>query len=279
MISVDLHSHTKYSHANASVAEMHASALAKKLAVFGFSEHSPRPAGYTYPSDYQERLNANFADYHREVRALRDLDSGAGGGNGMLVLLGLEMDYIRAEEAYVRQICAAEDYDYIIGGLHFLDHWGFDASADDWKDLSEQQAFAYYEHYYEDLFAMSRCGIFHIAAHPDLIKIFSVHVFKRWLQKSASLELVKKALKGLKDGGMVMEVSSAGLRKPCGEIYPCPEIMALASGLGLDISFGSDSHCVNTVTHGFDLLAAHAKKFGYSESVYFQNKKAVRRPF
>ncbi len=278
MISVDVHSHTKYSHATASVAEMYASALTKGLAVFGFSEHSPRPAGYAYPNDYQDRLSAHFADYHREVRELQSRDNSTGDSR-MLVLLGLEMDYVRAEEDYVRRICAAQDYDYIIGGLHFLDHWGFDSTADDWKDLSEQQAFAHYEHYYEDLFAMSRCGVFHIAAHPDLIKIFSVHVFKRWLQKSSSLELVKKVLKGFKDGGMVMEVSSAGLRKPCGEIYPGPEIMTLASELGLDISFGSDSHCVNTVTHGFDLLAAHAKKFGYSESVYFQNKKAVRRPF
>lgn len=279
MITVDLHSHTKYSHAAASAAEMYAAALAKNLTVFGFSEHSPRPDGYLYPKDYQERLSVHFADYHREVRELQGSGNNAAGDKKMLVLLGLEMDYVRAEEAYVRQVCLAENYDYIIGGLHFLGLWGFDSSADDWKDLGERQAFAHYEHYYEDLSAMSRCGLFQIAAHPDLIKIFSVHVFKRWLQKAASLDLVKKALKGIKDSGMTMEVSSAGLRKPCAEIYPCPEIMGLAAELGVDISFGSDSHCVNTVAYGFDLLAAHAKKFGYSESVYFQNKKPVRKSF
>lgn len=46
MITVDLHTHTKYSHGANSPAEMYASALDKGLTLLGFSEHSPRPLGF-----------------------------------------------------------------------------------------------------------------------------------------------------------------------------------------------------------------------------------------
>ena len=46
-------------------------AAERGLAVFGFSEHSPRPLGYDYPSEYREHLSAAFPGYLRAVRALR----------------------------------------------------------------------------------------------------------------------------------------------------------------------------------------------------------------
>ncbi|SHN69209.1 histidinol-phosphatase [Desulfovibrio litoralis] len=273
MITVDLHSHTKYSHAQASSQEMYNAALIKGLKIFGFSEHSPRPSAYIYPQDYQERLNANFKNYHNEVKALQN------NSDGILVLHGLELDYIREEESYVKTLCQAEAYDYVIAGLHFLGKWGFDSSAKDWEVLSEEQAFKYYEEYYNDLYRLTQTGLFNIVAHPDLIKIFSVHIFKRWLNMPSSQALVYKALKGIKESGMAMEISSAGLRKPCNEIYPCDVLMQMAAELKLPISFGSDAHCVNTVAFGFDLLETYAKKFGFTQSVYFKERKMISQAF
>ena len=70
MINADLHLHTLYSHGQNSPFEMHASAARKGLSLIGFSEHSPRPAGYDYTHEYRERLTAHFPDYIREVSAL-----------------------------------------------------------------------------------------------------------------------------------------------------------------------------------------------------------------
>ena len=49
MIVADVHNHTNASHGKASVGEMYAAAKDRGLAVYGFSEHSPRPEAYSYP--------------------------------------------------------------------------------------------------------------------------------------------------------------------------------------------------------------------------------------
>ena len=101
---------------------------------------------------------------------------------------------------------------------------------------------------------MARSGLVDIAAHPDIIKLYSVDVFHQWLAMPESLALISEALTAIRDNGLVMEISSAGLRKPCNEIYPHPAIMRLASDLGVKISFGSDAHCPNTPAYAFDQL-------------------------
>jgi histidinol-phosphatase (PHP family) len=83
----------------------------------------------------------------------------------------------------------------------------------------------------------------------------------------------------MKDHDVIMEVSSAGLRKPCKEIYPGPKIMALASELELPISFGSDAHCASTPAYGFGLLARYAADFGYTYSSVPLKGLVKRLPF
>lgn len=262
-ILADLHAHTSHSHGQAASEAMYLAARDKGLAIFGFSEHSPRPEGYAYPVDYQEKLGRGFDLYVQEVQAL----ALRGKKEGLRVLLGLEADYIRGKEAYVSALRKRAPFDYVIGGLHFQGNWGFDFRPEDWTPLTQKERFAIYARYYEDLAAMCASGLFHIAAHPDLIKLFTVEDFRAWLESGPGLAIVAKALKAIKEQGMLMEVSSAGLRKPCKEIYPGPAIMALAAQMRLPISFGSDAHCVNTPAFAFDQLARYAASFGYKESM------------
>ena len=254
---------------------MYLAARDRGLAVVGFSEHSPRPAGYAYPSDYQDRLKAGFADYIREVgqMALR------GKGEGVSVLLGLEMDYLPGQEDYADKLRRGHTFDYLIGGLHFQGTWGFDYSANDWAPLSRERRFAVYARYYEDLSAMCRTCFFHIAAHPDLVKLFSIDSFRAWLERDEAIARVTSALTAMKDNGVFMEISSAGLRKPCREIYPGPTIMALAAGLGLGVTFASDAHCVKTPAFAFDELARYAASFGYTHCHIVEKGRARPLPF
>ena len=262
-VIVDLHAHTHHSHGQAPTEAMYLAARDKGLKIFGFSEHSPRPEGYLYPTDYQEKLNSRFDQYADEVRAM----AARGIEEGVTVLLGLEVDYIQGEEAYAAELCKRQPFDYIIGGLHYQGTWGFDFTAEDWAPLSREERFTAYARYYDDLASMCAAGLFHIAAHPDLIKLFTVDDFNAWLESDAALAKVRTALRAIKDNNMLMEISSAGLRKPCKEIYPGPKIMAIAAELGLPISFGSDAHCTNTPAYGFDELARYAAAFGYKESM------------
>ena len=164
--------------------------------------------------EYREHLRQNFVRYASEVMQLRALSGSP------KVLLGMELDWFPSERPFMEAAVAAYPFDYIIGGIHFLGSWGFDFTQDDWK-ISPQQCYTRYENYFRTLADMARSGLVDIAAHPDIIKLYSVDVFHQWLAMPESLALISEALTAIRDNGLVMEISSAGLRKPCNEIYPC----------------------------------------------------------
>ena len=277
MIRVDLHTHCSCSHGANSVREMFAAGRARGLSIQGFSEHSPRPRGYDYPTEYRDRLAALYPGHVREVRELAAEQAAL--PDGSRVLLGLELDWLEDEPAFMTDVVRAYPYDYIIGGIHFLGHWGFDWSADEWAPLDSEERAGLYARYYRTMTCMARSGLFHIAAHPDLIKIFSVDSFRSWLERPGSLDLVAEALTAVRDAGMAMEISSAGLRKPCREIYPGPRILRLPADLGLPVTFASDAHRVDDVAAAFDVLARYAADAGYTESLVFQGGEIRRIPF
>ena len=272
MITCDLHSHTCHSHARDTAAQMYEAALAKGLAVFGFSEHSPRPERFTYTREYRDRLNAGLPDYVREVKALQ-------ADGRCRVLFGMEIDWFESDQDFVRRAATQFDFDYLIGSVHFLGEWGFDDRQEDWDRLSAARKDECYQAYFTTWRKMIETGWFNIAAHPDLIKIFSVDDFHRWLAREASLRLVKEGLLALKAKGMAMEISSAGIRKPCREIYPCAAIMRMAADLGLDITFASDAHATEDVAHAFPRLATYARAFGFADSVVFAHGATSRMAF
>ena len=265
MIKIDLHNHTNHSHGQSSVEEMYQAGKDKELEIMGFSEHSPRPLAYSYPTEYREHLAATFEQYIQSVCALKSRSGGP------KVLLGLEMDYFPTEEAFIRQTISQYPYDYVIGGLHFLGAWGFDHSKEDWQRLSDDEKCACYVDYYQTLTRLAQSGLMQIAAHPDLIKLFSVELFREWTQEAEAKRLIRQAIAAIKENNMAMEISSAGLRKPCKEIYPGPAVMEIACEIKVPITFASDAHHFGHVAHAFDKLAAYARDYGYTESVYFQD--------
>ena len=111
------------------------------------------------------------------------------------------------------------------------------------------------------------------------MKIFSADDFRRWLDLPGSMELIREALTAVRDAGMAMEISIAGARKPCREIYPGPRILRLARELGLPITFASDSHATEHVAWNFEELARYAAAEGWTESVYFTREGMKSLPF
>ncbi|MDR1126409.1 MAG: histidinol-phosphatase [Deltaproteobacteria bacterium] len=274
MIRADLHTHTRHSHAVNSVAEMTRAARETGLETFGFSEHSPRPDGYLYPSDYQAKLLAGYADYIAEVQALRRASTPQ-----FTVLLGLEIDFMPDELEFARQAVAAHPFDYVIGGLHFQGKWGFDWSQAEWDAIAEAERFKIYARYYRDLGALIESGVAQIIAHPDLIKIYSRESFDRWLNTPEAARALRRTFGLLQERDLIMEISSAGLRKPCAEIYPGPRIMRLAAELGLKVCLSSDAHATGQIAYAFDQLETYAREYGYAESWIVAGKQARAIPF
>ena len=266
MIRFDLHNHTFYSHGANSVTDMYKAALAKGLSVYGFTEHSPRPERYTYPTEYRDRLNAHLSAYVREVAELKQEQGPC------RVLFGMEIDWFEEDQDFVRRAATQFPFDYLLGSTHFLGTWGFDAGPEPWEAMDETERFSAYTAYFATWKKMLATGLFNIASHPDLIKIFTRDSFHMWMVREESQRLVKEALEVLKAQDMAMEISSAGLRKPCREIYPCPMIMRLAREVGVRISFASDAHTDGDVAYAFPVLASYARAFGFEKASYFADR-------
>ena len=122
-------------------------------------------------------------------------------------------------------------------------------------------------------------GLFQIAGHPDLVKLFRKRTFDAWIETPAAREVVRETLAAMKANSVAMEVSSAAIRKGLGEPYPGPVIMRLAREIDLPIVFGSDTHAVADVAYGLDDLATYARQFGYTRSAYFRDGSMHLRAF
>lgn len=256
MILADLHIHTKVSHGLATVEEMYAAACAAGLEYLGFSEHSPLPPGFSCRL-YQENFERDFPAHCAEVLALKTR------ADSPRVLLGIELDWIPSNMAYMRDLLASQPFDYVIGSLHFLGEMSIGFNAN-WE-CPPETAFERFERYYREMARMAESGLVHIASHPDFIKLRCFDLFQEWLCQPQSRVCISEAMSALRRNNVLMEVSSAGLRQAFCEPYPGPMIMDMAAREDVRIMLASDAHRPEDVAGEFDELARYARSYGYRE--------------
>ncbi|MBR2148140.1 MAG: histidinol phosphate phosphatase, partial [Campylobacter sp.] len=87
--------------------------------------------------------------------------------------------------------------------------------------------------------------------------------------------IAKDALNEIKKSGMTVELNSAGLRKPVGQIYPGDEILEMMSQMGIDITLSSDAHSIEQVGQNMDKIIKKAKDFGYNEVAIYKNREKI----
>jgi histidinol-phosphatase (PHP family) len=84
--------------------------------------------------------------------------------------------------------------------------------------------------------------------------------------------LAKDVLKAIKNSNMVLELNSAGLRKPVAQIYPSQQLLEVAYDLNIAITFSSDAHAVEQVGFGYEQTTKLAKEVGYTKAVTFRQR-------
>jgi len=109
----------------------------------------------------------------------------------------------------------------------------------------------------------ARTRLFDSLAHPDLPKKFNC---------KPTVFDYRPALRVVQEAGCAIEVSTAGLRKPCREIYPSEEFLHLARQLDIPITFGSDAHIPDDTGTDFDKAVALARRCGYSKLCRFTQR-------
>jgi histidinol-phosphatase (PHP family) len=252
---IDLHNHTtRCNHATGTVDEYIQKAINLGIDIYGFSEHAPMDFDKKYRISFEE-----MSSYESEILQAKERYK-----DSIDIHLGYEVDFL---PGYIDDRVLNAKVDYLIGSVHFLDKWGFDNPEfiGQWQSRDIDDI---YKEYFEAIRTMAKSGLFDIVGHFDLIKVF------KFLPKADIRVLAKDALKEIKKSGMILEINSAGLRKPIGEAYPSKSILELAYEMDIPITFGSDAHSVEQVGFGYDEVLALAKDVGYSQAVTFKNRDA-----
>lgn len=189
---------------------------------------------------------------------------------GLPVKIGLEVDYIPGSEALLADILAGYPWDYIIGSVHFLGLWGIDISPTcGWP---QRDITAVYSEYYQTWQTACGSGLFDIMAHPDLVKKFG-H------RPAGSLDVYYKAAsQAAAKAGVVIEVSSAGLHRQVGEIYPSLPLLQAFQQAGVDITLASDAHRPHEAGRDVDKAADWARQAGYNMVCLFNNRHKTLLP-
>ena len=262
-VPADYHTHTPLCHhAIGAPVEYALAAIGLGLDEIGISDHSPMPGPF---DDWRMDL-ADFSDYLALVSEAREAVA------PYPVRLGLEVDYFAGQESWIEKLTGLAPWDYLIGAVHYLGP-GWDVDNPKWigrfEELPVEEIWTRYFAEYE---RCVRSGAFDFVAHPDLVKKFG-H------RPAGDLRpYYEPIITALVETGTVMEVSTAGLRKPVGEIYPGPEMLAMAHAAGVEIVISSDAHAPGEVGADFDLAEKLVHEAGYRHTVHFRRREKTRVP-
>lgn len=263
----DYHLHTPLCHhAVGEPLEYVAVARAGGLAEVGFSDHSPMPD--LEPFDDWRMARADLPRYVDMVLAAREAAA------PFPVRLGLECDFIPGQETWIEQLARMAPWDYLIGSVHYLAP-GWDVDNPKWLGRFTASETAVEEIWHLYWRAYERCvasGLFDFVAHPDLPKKFG-------FRPSGDLRrYYEPTIAAAARHGVAMEVSTAGLHKPVGELYPAQEFLTMMHAAGISVVISSDAHAPGEVGRDFDRAAAAVRAAGYTHTVRFAGRLRRSEP-
>lgn len=188
--------------------------------------------------------------------------------NGLPVKLGLEVDYVPDREDETRRLLAPYPWDFLLGSVHWLDGRAVDQEPGVWSDSTVEGV---WERYFTTLARAAASGLFDVLSHPDLVKIFG-----RRPAPDAVARHHADAADAIAEAGVAVEVSTAGLRKPVGELYPDAGFLRACRERRVPITTASDAHVPRYVGEDFDQALAHAHAAGY-ETVTVLDARTARQ--
>ncbi len=251
---IDIHNHTtRCNHAEGTIDAYIQKAITLGIEIYGFTEHAPM--------DFDEKYRPSFLDmeaYQQDILNAKERYA-----DQIEILLGYEVDWL---VGHMDNRVLQADVDLLIGSVHFIDKWGFDNPEflSGWQNRDIDEI---WQAYFEAIEAMAKSGYFDIAGHLDLIKVF------KYLPKKDIRLLAKPALNAIKKANMVLEINTAGLRKPIAELYPALPLLQEAYALDIPITFGADAHRPSDVGAGLEEAYHVAKNVGYTHAVTFRNRQ------
>jgi histidinol-phosphatase (PHP family) len=193
--------------------------------------------------------------------------------------LGIEADFIPGREDLLANFLDGRPWDYVVGSLHFLREEAVDLHAyPDWSEFDIWRSHdpeKVWKRYFETLGEAARSGLFDILAHPDLVKVWGERVPR---PDGDLRRFYERAMDGIAESGLAIEVSTAGLRKPVAEIYPAAGFLELCLEAGNPVALSSDAHQPEQLGHEYERAVEWLDGLGVKELAVFEGRARRLEP-
>ena len=204
-----------------------------------------------------------------EENAVDDLDAYCEFVRTTPLRLGIEADFIPGAEDRIASILDPHDFDYVLGSVHFVGERG--AVDDDRYDVWEgTDADEVWSRYFAMVAEAARSGLFDILAHPDLVKMWGSG--RPQPQRDVRFHY-EPLVEAVADTGVAVEVSTAGLRKPAGELYPSAALAEMLVDAGAAFSLSSDAHEPGHIGWEYAATVETMRAWGISEVAVFEGRE------
>lgn len=254
------HVHTQFCDGRSTAAEMVQSALDKGFVSLGFTSHAKQDFDLFYSMDDKRE-----AQYIQEIHRLQ-----ASYGDRLRIWLGTERDVLSYADR--------ENFDYVIGSVHYLDCPDGSRLPVDATPQMVQEGIA--QHFGGDGLAFARAyylrlGDYIRSYQPDIIGHFDL-LMKNNQQgllfdpdNPAYLRAATDAMEEAVLGCQLLEVNTGAIaRFDVLEPYPRIKLLAYWRSLGGQVILSSDCHNAKDLDAGYDQGVAAIMAAGYQKAAF-----------
>jgi histidinol-phosphatase (PHP family) len=254
-----------------------------------FSDYHTHPQGHRL-QPYDEALLQPWADSAR-ARGLTDialtdhdryhagvdfdaLERARAANPDLNIRAGIELDVDPASGAAGRQWVERhwDRLDFVLGSVHHLQ------AAEMFDSTGQEVQFAHrpideiYADYFQRVQRLAESGVVDCLSHLDLVKIHGHR------PQTDVLALAEPLLQCIRARGLAMEISTAGWRKPVGEIYPEKRIIRRGMALGIPFTTASDAHSHVQLGENYDRLGLLLDECGITEVAVYERHRRTMVP-
>jgi len=257
---VDYHTHSKFCrHAKGELEAYVRAAIDLGLTEIGCSDHAPLPDNY----DPQHRMTLEdyYSSYAPQISELVQKYRGK-----IVIRRGIECDYLIWTDQLTRKFIAENDFDLVIGSVHFVGENGSEKALFG-PSYESSELPGLYEEYYRAVRNSAQSGLFDVVAHLDLVKKLGPFTSKK------IDEVLWGVLEQIRKSDLCLEINTSGWRRQENEAYPAERILAFARDLAIPLTLGSDAHTPDDVGRDFERALAFIEKYGRGKVAVFEKRQ------
>ena len=189
--------------------------------------------------------------------------------------LGIEADFIPGGEDRMAELLSGRDFDYVVGSIHFVGDGALDYDRYDiWSAASAPEKV--WQHVLRVAGAGRRQRDVRHPRPPGSRQVLGPASARG--PDGDPRRFYEIAMEAIAASGIAVEVSTAGLRKPVGELYPARAFLEMVVDAGNPIALSSDAHTPEDLGRDYDQALELLGELGVSELAVFERRERRLEP-